>query len=378
MAESVGTSNASLSGSEASQVLNPFTPMAFLPPELASQAVLAGFVVACSLSVLIWDILHHLEDDFHLAFKKRFRFPTAVYFLSRIATLVYLVGKNVQLNSEITHCRAMEYILCGAFVVAHSATSLLFYIRVCAVYGMQRYIVTFFGMSWLIVVAGAAATFTAQEGVHIGPTLYCTSRLRNRFIIATSATDLFNDSLIFIAILYRLSIANLPNGGDSSKRGIWDPVRRLATLQGFTKSFLQDSQIYYLIAVIMNFTTVVTFFAVHHPQDSPFRVVFIFPNTVVVNIMACRVFRNVQFGRHNKVMFTNTIGPMEFRPGVVSESYSMSDTQNRHRSVNLGSQISRSQLSGPLIVSMHSEAFDTDSEKAQGSGVSVTKVVEFS
>jgi len=245
MAESVGTSSGSLP--EASQVLNPFTPMAFLPPELASQAVLAGFVVACSLSVLIWDVLHHLGDDFHLAFRKRFRFPTAVYFLSRTATLVYLVGKNVQLNSQIIHCRAMEIIMCGAFVVAHSATSFLFYIRVCAVYGMKRSVVAFFGLTWLIVVAGAAATFTAQEGVHIGPTLYCTSRLRNKFIIATSATDLFNDSLIFVAILYRLSVANMSGEENGTKRKIWDPVRRLTALQGFTKGFLQDSQIYYLL-----------------------------------------------------------------------------------------------------------------------------------
>jgi len=373
MAESVGTSSGSLP--EASQVLNPFTPMAFLPPELASQAVLAGFVVACSLSVLIWDVLHHLGDDFHLAFRKRFRFPTAVYFLSRTATLVYLVGKNVQLNSQIIHCRAMEIIMCGAFVVAHSATSFLFYIRVCAVYGMKRSVVAFFGLTWLIVVAGAAATFTAQEGVHIGPTLYCTSRLRNKFIIATSATDLFNDSLIFVAILYRLSVANMSGEENGTKRKIWDPMRRLTALQGFTKGFLQDSQIYYLIAVIMNFTTVVTFFAVNHPPDSPFRVVFIFPNTVVVNIMASRVFRNVQFGRHTKTMFMSTIGPMEFRPGDVSESYSMSDAH--HRSVNLEGQISRSRSSGPLVISKHSEAFDPDTEKSQVSGVSVPRVVEF-
>jgi hypothetical protein len=33
--------------------------------------------------ILIWDQLHTLSDDYQLAFKKQFRWPTAVYFISR-------------------------------------------------------------------------------------------------------------------------------------------------------------------------------------------------------------------------------------------------------------------------------------------------------
>jgi len=355
---------------ESSQVLNPFTPLAFLPPSLANEMTLANYVVACSLSVLIWDILHHLVDDFYLAFKKRFRWPTAVYFLSRISTLLFFVVKMVQLNTPLNNCGVIEWVVCGFFVVAHSATSFLFYIRVCAVYGMQRSIVLFFGFTWLIVVAGAAATFVSQEGVYIGPTQICTSRLRNQFIVATSVTDLFNDSLVFLAILYRLSVTNLPSDEPSQKFSVWDPVRRLTALQGFTKGFWQDSQIYYFIAVIMNLATMITFFTLHRPADSPFRVVLITPSATVMNIMACRVFRNVQFGRHSQQLFTPDLtGPMEFRCG--------DEVVERRDSAPLDGQLSRSTrrltLRPPQIFDAGSE------EKGLGhlDGIAVTKVVEF-
>jgi len=375
MADNVG--NASIGSgpnvSESSKVLNPFTPMAFLSPDSAAEMTLAGYVVACSLSVLIWDILHHLVDDFYLAFRKRFRWPTAVYFLSRITTLLFFIAKMIQLNTPINHCRAIEWVICGFFVVAHSATSFLFYIRVCAVYGMQRSIVLFFGVTWLIVVAGAAATFVSQEGVHIGPTEVCTSRLRNQYIVATSVTDLFNDSLVFLAILYRLSVVNIPSNEPALKYSVWDPVRRLTALQGFTKGFWQDSQIYYLIAVIMNLATMVTFFTLHHPPDSPFRVVLISPSATIMNIMACRVFRNVQFGRHSQPLFTPDLtGPMEFKCGdEVNERNNMRDSNTSD------GQLSRSSRRLTLRPMQNFDAGLEEKGLNHLNGIAVTKVVEF-
>jgi hypothetical protein len=61
----------------------------------------------------------------------------------------------------------------------------------------------------------------------------------------------------------------------------------------------------------------------------------IYPNTVVVNIMACRVFRNVKLGRHSQVLImptlTNTGNPTQhdYIPGMGEENtYHIGDTVN--------------------------------------------------
>ena len=80
----------------------PPDPLAFLPPHLAFQVKISELIIACSLAVcfsfdyirlvkgwpdvaqvLIWDQLHTLSDDYQIAFKRHFGWPTAVYFISR-------------------------------------------------------------------------------------------------------------------------------------------------------------------------------------------------------------------------------------------------------------------------------------------------------
>jgi hypothetical protein len=86
------------------QLLNPFTPMAFLPPEQAYQTTIFQYVLVGMLSVrtvyvavpaafrlnivfqvLVWDILTHLRADYKLT--TRVNLPTVIYHLSRSADL---------------------------------------------------------------------------------------------------------------------------------------------------------------------------------------------------------------------------------------------------------------------------------------------------
>ena len=70
------------------------------------------------------------------------------------------------------------------------------------------------------------------------------------------------------------------------------------------------------IAVGLNFATLITFFAANNPPQSPFRFMMIYPNIVIVNIMACRVFRNVKFGRHSQVL----VMPTQVNTGNLTEN----------------------------------------------------------
>jgi hypothetical protein len=107
---------------------------------------------------------------------------------------------------------------------------------------MNRFIVLFFGFTWLCVIAGAATTFGGMVPAYIGHTKYCTCMIKHRFVIATSVTDFINDTLILLAIMYKLGMAGIRRSPASQLSSAWKPTGHL---QSFTRTFLQDSQIYY-------------------------------------------------------------------------------------------------------------------------------------
>ena len=145
-------------------------------------------------------------------------------------------------DSEIDHCKLSEVMLCICFIFSRGSIALLMYFRVCAVYDMNRIIVLFFGFTWLSVVAGTATPFVALEGTYIGLTKYCITLIKHDYIIAILVFGLVNDTLIFLAIMYKLGMADIRRRPSSQISTAWKPTGRLHT---FTRVFLQDSQIYY-------------------------------------------------------------------------------------------------------------------------------------
>ena len=136
----------------------------------------------------------------------------------------------------------MEVILQICFVFSRASIALLMCFRVCAVYGMNRNVVLFFGFTWLGVVASAATTFGSLEGTYIAPTKYCAALVKHDYIFAISVLSFINDTLIFLAIMYKLCMADIRRSLSSQISRAWKPTTRL---QAFTRVFLQDSQIYY-------------------------------------------------------------------------------------------------------------------------------------
>ena len=115
------------------------------------------------------------------------------------------------------------------------------YIRVCVVYNMNRIVVLFFGFTWLCAVAGAATPFGSLEGIYIGGKS-CTTLIKHEYLIAAPTCGFINDTLIFLAIMYKLGTADIRRRPISQISTVWKPTGHL---QSFTRVFLQDSQIYY-------------------------------------------------------------------------------------------------------------------------------------
>lgn len=129
-------------------------------------------------------------------------------------------------------------------VVFVSATTAMFYLRVCAVYGMRRLIVVFYGLLWLSVVGMLLTlpqTFTA---VHIATTQYCGESMHGSLLGPTTVILMANDTLVYAAIAFKILTMF---ASDAPSR------TRLTTLVTFGKSLpivsralLKDSQLYFM------------------------------------------------------------------------------------------------------------------------------------
>ena len=138
----------------------------------------------------------------------------------------------------------MEVVVCTGFIFSRASVTLLMYFRVCAVYNMDRRIALFFGFTWLSVIAGATTPFVSLEGIPIGPTKYCTTMVNHNYVLllAVTVTGIVNDTLVVLAIVYKLGMADIRRTPTSEIYRSWKLAGRL---QKFTRAFIQDSQIYY-------------------------------------------------------------------------------------------------------------------------------------
>ena len=130
-------------------------------------------------------------------------------------------------------------------------TSLLFFFRTRAVFNTYPWVVAFFAGLWLAVLGGCLAFIVdVYEPVTVNPASnrdpICINSGINPFIAATTIIPLVNDTLIFLAISWRLSCNSYdPYTLESGIRllifGDYLPV--------FSKALLQDGQAYYLLAL---------------------------------------------------------------------------------------------------------------------------------
>ncbi|KAF7373787.1 hypothetical protein MSAN_00590400 [Mycena sanguinolenta] len=84
---------------DATELLNPTTPLAFLPPALANQFEQMRYLFAATLGAYVWDIGVNLGNDYALLFKHRVGFPTVVYFLSSKSIHIGLPSHMLRLLS---------------------------------------------------------------------------------------------------------------------------------------------------------------------------------------------------------------------------------------------------------------------------------------
>jgi hypothetical protein len=171
----------------------------------------------------------------------------------------------------------------------------LSYLRVCAVWLWNRFIVGFFGVAWLSVVA---ATFTLIRSIKTTALEgYCTPIIEDGpLVLAPFITGFFNQTVIFLAITYGLCKNTLSRDEDQTFRnGILLMLGK--SLPTFSKELLHDSQISYLIIMFISGVTLAWVYVWREIQvelNSTFRIALVPPFLALVTILICRVHRNTK------------------------------------------------------------------------------------
>ncbi|KAF9482245.1 hypothetical protein BDN70DRAFT_853708 [Pholiota conissans] len=278
----------------ADPILNPNTPLAFLEPEAAYQTAVSIYVTAASLGVLVWDILDNISEEYKVLFRNRINLSTLVYIGSRVGSLGYVLSSAIFTTAPTGNCEVFEKVVDAWYPISLGCSALLFFFRVSAIYNRNRLVVAFFFMIWLGLLACTLFIPIGVLGTNIGNTKYCQDADVPPTAYAAIIAPLVHDTLVFIAISWRLT-RNAHIDSDSGKLSEGFKVALLGKyLPQFTRGLLRDGQRYYLITLVSSLLTVVMAFDTSVPV--PMRSMCATPNIVLVNIMACRVYRRTKAG----------------------------------------------------------------------------------
>lgn len=304
-----------------------------------------------AIQAFIWDILLNVDNGYRLMFRHKLGLPTFAYFLSRyVAHSIPAVLSNTWSVSKIErtclryhqyslpkyaaqcfcdpirshvlqtsaaplpNCEVVKKTICVLYHVAFSSTSLLFFLRVRAVFKENKYIVICFFCLWLSVLGGSLTIATLGDAVHLGPTRYCRAINVKAYAIAAPITFAVNDTFVFLAISWRLMTNSMPDHKDKIS---FKSVILGEYLPAFSRALLNDGQIYYLCAPLSHISlertnmylyrcrvsvtsNLVVVILTSIPMVPPsYRLMFTVLNIALTNMMACRVFRHTKLRSYN-------------------------------------------------------------------------------
>ncbi|KAJ6454632.1 hypothetical protein C8R45DRAFT_599968 [Mycena sanguinolenta] len=267
---------------------NPSTPLAFLPPSLANEVEVSAYVYAATLGAYVWDIGLNLGNDYALLFKHRVRSPRIVYFLSRASTLGYILTFFVFQVAPIKNCNALAVVFGICSVLSQTTTALLFFLRVTAVWHQSKIAYAVFSILWLAVFGAGITAPLGIRAAHIGPTAHCIPTVIPNNVEAAVILPLINDTVVFLAINYRILAHTVVADSAMARLRVFLGGKKISTL---SRALIQSGQHFYLVAVAANIT-LLTAFRLSPVTHSMLSV----PAFAVVNAMACLVFRRVKFG----------------------------------------------------------------------------------
>ncbi|THV01102.1 hypothetical protein K435DRAFT_655926, partial [Dendrothele bispora CBS 962.96] len=221
---------------------------------------------------------------------------------------------------SIQNCGPGHFFSSTVYVIQNDAIALLFLLRVRAIFHGDPRAQTLFVLLWFLVLGSSTLDFLFVHAAKssVEPDRCTTGHLQPVYSLVSIGMQLMFDTIVYIAISYRLFRISMFGADD-------EPISRKArfffngaTLPKFSRSLFRDGQLYYL-QVISLLTGSTVFLMLILPSVQGQNKTFVMPpQTVLTNIIACWVFRNVKLGRIRESeisLSTVSISGMVFEQG---------------------------------------------------------------
>ncbi|KZP32798.1 hypothetical protein FIBSPDRAFT_848069 [Athelia psychrophila] len=257
-----------------------------------------GYLFTSSVVMYAYDWLLSISEEVEIVSQRSLTWSIAIYFLSRTSQLVFLLLAMAYTKplANSVNCTAFAAGIVTSSSVAIASTSFLFFLRVRAVYLQSRTITILFGALWVVTTSvGIGFTIPEMHGterVSYTAYAYCTNTtVKHNSIPLTMA--FVNDTMVFLAISYRLAANAVTAGGWRSR------VLSIVTGKGLfslSRSLMKSGQLYYLATTVVFSATlaVITF-----PSNRYIllRYGLISMYLGFTNMMACFLFRGIALGQ---------------------------------------------------------------------------------
>ncbi|KIM88413.1 hypothetical protein PILCRDRAFT_3403 [Piloderma croceum F 1598] len=265
-------------------ILNPYTPLAFLPPDVADQFQIICYVNVATLSALTWDWLMAIPEEYKIIRKVGFSKPNITYLLSRNVWFL-------SINHDLQNCMALKYVE-GVFLeIGVPATSLLFLFRVRAVYNNSRIITAFFGLLWMAISGLSVLILLGVTRDRIPYTQRCTEGPTPKYSTVPIIVTAVNDTLVFLAISYRMISSAMVSSTWKARAKSFITGDGLLHL---SKALLKSGQVYYFATIGVAISMTALIFAPGIPGTM--KPVLGSVYFALSGTMACRVYRELLLG----------------------------------------------------------------------------------
>ncbi|THU81161.1 hypothetical protein K435DRAFT_937775 [Dendrothele bispora CBS 962.96] len=284
---------------------------ALLPEATVREIQVTIYVLFASLGILIWDILWHLVDDYRMVSKGPFGTPIIVYLLwltstfrfscvGMLVTGLFMGPARIDIN-----CHIAAVFLETFFVLVVGSTLGLLYLRARAICLDHPLVRSLLLILWLATVGSSSVAFFVVNAIPSpDKELFTCIIILDHFSagVAVAITAIVHDTAVFVAIswkMYKLIYPSRSGNHEAVTFFIPSPTASAS----LWKCILQDGQIFYLISLFWE--VLVTILALMSSIDPYYRFFMLSIHLIIVNSMACHVFRNVRLGRFREEVFSS-------------------------------------------------------------------------
>ncbi|KZP26738.1 hypothetical protein FIBSPDRAFT_696231, partial [Athelia psychrophila] len=186
----------------------------------------------------------------------------------------------------VTSCHRLNIVQGLFFMLSLASTSLLFFLRIRAVYANERYVGLFFGLLWVAILGLSVFFVLGFHSEHAPQTQTCILTSVRGYSTAPSFLAVFLDTLGFLAISFRIV--------SSSTYGPTWRARAAAFisgdgLYGFSEALLRSGQLHYFATFGLSISACVLVLTSNIPNE--YHLLLWTPYLALSSSMACRTFR---------------------------------------------------------------------------------------